>query len=106
MMYRVTCTGTAADPTVMSLTNSVGELVANCEAKFMNEDCTAEVPHGERGELWFRGPNVMKGYWQNEKATKETLTSDGWLKTGDVAYVDENGLIYIVDRRKVSSSKT
>ena len=102
MISRVTCTGTNSDPNVLSLTNTVGELAPNCEAKFMNEDGTAEVPLGERGEFWFRGPNVMKGYWHNEKATKETLTPDGWLKTGDIAYATKDGLIYIVDRKKAS----
>jgi len=53
-----------------------------------------------RGELWVRGPNVMKGYWRNPKATAETLTSDGWLKTGDIAYVDDRGNFFIVDRKK------
>lgn len=55
-----------------------------------------------RGELWVRGPNIMKGYWQNEKATKETFSPDGdrWLRSGDVAYVDEEGCFFIVDRMK------
>lgn len=54
------------------------------------------------GELWCRGPNIMKGYWRNEKATRETFSSDGerWLRTGDVAYVDEEGIFFIVDRIK------
>lgn len=70
----------------------------------MNEDGSAEVPDGERGEIWIQGPTVMKGYWRNETATNETLTPDGWLKTGDIGYVDKEGLIYIVDRRKVFST--
>lgn len=48
-----------------------------------------------------RGPIVMKGYWGREDATKDTVTSDGWLKTGDVAYVDEDNIVFIVDRIKV-----
>ena len=67
----------------------------------MNDEATAEVPQGERGEIWVRGPNIMKGYWRNEKATKETLTADGWLMTGDICYVDKDGYFYIVDRKKV-----
>jgi 4-coumarate--CoA ligase len=79
---------------------SVGELNANCEARLVDED-GKDVPQGERGEIWVRGPNVMKGYWRKPAATKETLTPDGWLKTGDVAYIDEKSRFYIVDRKKV-----
>jgi long-chain acyl-CoA synthetase len=55
---------------------------------------------GEPGELWVKGPQVMPGYWQAPNKTKETITPDGWLKTGDIAKVDEEGFIYIVDRKK------
>lgn len=54
-----------------------------------------------RGELWVRAPNVMKGYWRNEKATREIKTADGWLLTGDIAFVDDDGKIHVVDRMKV-----
>lgn len=82
---------------------SVGELLPNGEAKIMDEDGVDEVPMGQRGELWVRAPNRMKGYWRSEKATKETLTEDGWLKSGDIGLIDENNKIYIVDRKKVSN---
>lgn len=52
------------------------------------------------GELLIRGDNVMKGYWKREKETRETITKDGWLRTGDIAYMDKEGYIYIVDRIK------
>lgn len=68
----------------------------------MNEDGTAELGVNQRGELWARGPNVMRGYWKNPQATANTITPDGWLKSGDVAYVDEEGRFFIVDRLKVS----
>jgi 4-coumarate--CoA ligase len=78
-------------------------LVPNCEAKIvLDDEGKAEAPQGERGEIWVRGPNVMKGYWNKPDATKETFGPDGWLKTGDVAYVDEEGHFFIVDRKKVS----
>lgn len=64
-----------------------------------NEEITVRGPDA-RGELWCRAPNVMKGYWHNKKATEDTLTSDGWLKTGDIAYVSEEGHFFIVDRKK------
>jgi 4-coumarate--CoA ligase len=83
-------------------TAHVGELLANCEARIMKEDGSEEVTQGERGEIWIRAPNAMKGYWRNLEATKEILTEDGWVKTGDIAYVDEEGHFYIVDRKKAS----
>lgn len=81
----------------------MGELNANCEAMIMAEDGSREITArgpDARGELWVRAPNIMKGYWNKPEATKETLTPDGWLKTGDIAYVDEEGKFYIVDRKK------
>lgn len=59
-----------------------------------------EVPQGEQGELWIKGPNVFKGYYQNPKATAESITHDGWYKTGDVGFIDEDQNIFITDRVK------
>jgi long-chain acyl-CoA synthetase len=59
-----------------------------------------EVPLGERGELCISGPNVMLGYWKNEKATAEMRTKDGFLRTGDVGTMDDDGYVFIVDRIK------
>ena len=67
----------------------------------MDEGGREEVGAGERGELWCRGPNAMKGYWRNPRATKECITDDGWVKTGDIAFVDNDGKYHIVDRKKV-----
>lgn len=99
-MTEVTCALLSWDPNLRCESASVGELMANCEAKILNEDGTAEVPRGSRGELYVRGPNVMLGYWNNPKATAETLTSDGWLRTGDICFIDKNGHFSIVDRLK------
>lgn len=64
------------------------------------DDSGADVPLGERGELCVRGPQVMKGYWQRPEATAETIDPDGWLKTGDIAIIQPDGFVKIVDRKK------
>jgi len=69
---------------------SIGKLLPNMEAKFVDEEGN-EVPHGKDGELWMRGPNVFKGYLNNDEATKNSITEDGWFKSGDVGHVDEDG---------------
>ena len=55
---------------------------------------------GDDGEIWVRGPNVFKGYWEDEAATAAVITPDGWLKTGDIGVADETGHLWIVDRAK------
>ncbi|KPC32896.1 Long-chain fatty acid--CoA ligase [Pseudomonas syringae pv. cilantro] len=64
------------------------------------DDAGNEVAFGERGELCVKGPQVMKGYWQRQDATDEMLDADGWLKTGDIAIIQPDGYIRIVDRKK------
>ncbi|MBD2840404.1 long-chain-fatty-acid--CoA ligase [Pseudomonas sp. JM0905a] len=64
------------------------------------DDAGNELPLGERGELCIKGPQVMKGYWQRPEATAEVLDADGWLKTGDIAVIDPDGFVRIVDRKK------
>jgi acyl-CoA synthetase (AMP-forming)/AMP-acid ligase II len=79
---------------------TIGTAVPNMECRIVDVETGEDAPQGERGELWMRGPNVMKGYLNNEDATKSTLDDDGWLHTGDVAIVDEDGYFSIVDRVK------
>ena len=78
---------------------SCGPPVAVADLKIMSEDGSRELPVGEVGELWARGPMVVKGYWNKPEATAETFV-DGWVRTGDLARLDEEGFCYIVDRAK------
>ncbi len=78
---------------------SIGTPVEGVEMRVVDLD-GVEVPQGEVGQIQIRGHNVMKGYWNLPDATKETITDDGWLNTGDVGRVDEDGYFYIVDRTK------
>jgi 4-coumarate--CoA ligase len=78
---------------------SVGKLLPNLTAKYMSPD-EKEVQIGQTGELWVKGPSVFLGYLNNEEGTKHALTSDGYFKTGDVGYQDEEGDFYITDRVK------
>ena len=70
------------------------------EIRITNPVTSAAVPRGDVGEIWVRSPMVMKGYWKNQRATDEALTKDGWLRTGDAAYQDADGFIYLYDRYK------
>ena len=78
---------------------TIGMPVSNTLCKVIDEEGN-ELPVGEAGELCVKGPQVMKGYWQRPEATAETITEDGWLKTGDMAVILENGYMKIVDRKK------
>ncbi|EKM52327.1 uncharacterized protein PHACADRAFT_211599 [Phanerochaete carnosa HHB-10118-sp] len=78
---------------------SVGLMMSNLEGRIVDKS-GRDVAVGTPGELWLRGPNIMKGYVNNPEATAETLTQDGWLKTGDVAVRDSHGFLAIVDRWK------
>ncbi|WP_306521041.1 4-coumarate--CoA ligase family protein [Gemmatimonas sp.] len=78
---------------------SVGPSVPNTECRLVDADTGADVSPGERGELWIRGPQVMKGYFNKPEATAACMTDDGWFKTGDVA-IETDGWYRIVDRVK------
>jgi len=80
--------------------NSVGPAVSDTEEKIVNMDTGEELPTGEIGELLIRGPQVMQGYWKNPEATAETILDDGWLRSGDLCYMDEDGYVFVVDRIK------
>ena len=77
---------------------SSGRLVKHMELKICDLDGN-QLPQGEKGEIVVKGDNVMKGYWNNQKATEETI-KDGWLYTGDMGYMDKDGFLYVLGRFK------
>ena len=80
---------------------SIGPAVSDTEEKVVDIETGAkELPPGEIGELLVRGPQVMKGYYENAQATAETLTEDGWLHTGDIVRMDPDGYFWVLDRKK------
>jgi len=78
---------------------SIGMPLPSTDVKLL-DDAGNEVAHGESGELCVRGPQVMKGYWNRPDETAKVLGGNGWLRTGDIARMDERGFFYIVDRKK------
>ncbi|KAG8384941.1 hypothetical protein BUALT_Bualt04G0170500 [Buddleja alternifolia] len=69
-------------------------------AKIVDPETGIALPCGTQGELWMKGPIVMKGYLDDPKANSETFTSEGWLRTGDICYIDDEGHLFVVDRLK------
>lgn len=84
---------------VQDFNGSIGVPISSTECCIIDDE-GKQLGVGEVGELCIRGPQVMKGYWQRPEATADTITEDGWLKTGDIAKMDERGYFYIVDRKK------
>ncbi len=82
----------------LSKAGSVGKPVLHTSIRIVDEEGN-DLPLGEIGELWAKGPNVTPGYWERPEANAESFT-DGWLHTGDAARIDEDGYVYIVDRWK------
>ena len=78
---------------------SVGPAIPAVSTLVLDDD-GREVPRNAEGELCVKGPNVFRGYWGNEKATHDAFTEDGWFKTGDIVTVDDDGFIFIKDRKK------
>jgi acyl-CoA synthetase (AMP-forming)/AMP-acid ligase II len=89
-----------ATPSGMFKPGSVGVTVPDTEVMIVDPATGSPLGVGDDGEVWVRGPQVMKGYLDNEAATKETIDDDGWLHTGDVGHVDADGYLFVVDRLK------
>jgi long-chain acyl-CoA synthetase len=89
----------ATNPPLRTRTGSVGLPVPGTEVRIADEQGEPLAP-GQSGEVWARSPGVMRGYWRAPEATAEALDEDGWLHTGDIGRLDEDGYLYIVDRKK------
>jgi len=90
-------TGMFKDSTYDQKINTVGYPIEHQEIKVVGEDGQV-VPIDKRGEIWFRGPNLMEGYWNDPVKTKSSITEDGWYKSGDIASIDKNGYVKIYGR--------
>jgi len=84
---------------VQNRPGSVGRAVEGVDVRIVDES-NNDVPVGDSGEVWVKGPNVFVGYWNDPEATARVLDSDGWLHTGDIGLVDDDGYLYLVDRAK------
>ena len=89
-----------SDKLAGTMPGSIGPAVPNTECRIVDVATEEDVGVGESGELWIRGPQVMKGYLNNPQATAHAIDDDGWFRSGDVARVDEDGSLWIVDRIK------
>ncbi len=87
------------NPVKSSFNGSIGLPLPSTEISIRDED-DIELPIGESGELCIKGPQVMKEYWNKDSETKDSFSSDGFFKTGDIAKIDQRGYLYIVDRKK------
>ena len=98
-MTELTCAAINVPGGASDDTGSVGLLDPNCECQLVAPDGSIVTSPGEPGEVYIRGPNVCLGYWRNEAATRDAISPDGWLKTGDVMVV-RDGWFCVVDRKK------
>ncbi len=100
-MTETSTTGTFTPMAAVARPGSCGIPIPGARIRIAALDGSVDsLPPGEHGELCIAGPNVTTGYWKRQDATAETMTADGYLRTGDIGYMDEDGWVYIVDRTK------
>ncbi|KAG0326014.1 putative fatty-acid--CoA ligase FadD10 [Podila humilis] len=92
--------GTHAGQFGQTVVGAAGRVLPNQEVRLVDAETGLDVTPGQPGEIWIRGPNVMKGYRNNPEATRAMIDRNGWLHTGDIAVVDENQNFFVVDRMK------
>lgn len=79
---------------------SSGQLLPGTSARVVDTETGLDLPRGQAGEFWIRGPQIFKGYLNQPQASAGTLTTDGWMRTGDIGYIDDAGYLYVTDRLK------
>lgn len=84
---------------IQHFTGSVGVPISSTEI-VIRDDAHQDLPFNKIGEICVRGPQIMQGYWQCDNETRDVLDENGWLRTGDIGYMDERGFVFIVDRKK------
>jgi long-chain acyl-CoA synthetase len=95
----VTTTTNVEKTTALTKIGSIGRVLPGVEVRLVDESGENAL-RGDAGEIWVRGPNVFLGYFEDPQATSRALTADGWLRTGDIAVIDDDGFFYLVDRAK------
>ncbi len=95
----VTTTTDVDKETALTKIGSIGRVLPGVEVRLVDENGENAL-RGDAGEVWVRGPNVFRGYFEDALSTARALTPDGWLRTGDIAVIDDDGFLYLVDRAK------
>src|SRR5450759_4072783 len=90
----------ASDRATVVVPGSVGSALPNTECKIVDGATGKELGRKEDGEIWIRGPQVMRGYLNNDEATRNSMDTDGFFHTGDIGHIDEHDQYFIVDRLK------